>query len=197
MLISGSAFDYGEWGREATEQFLSKFARSLIDKDLRIASGFGFGIGGAVVTGSVQQIYSTRQRSVDEQLILRPFPIGIKNADERQKTFNRYREELVAQAGIAVFVMGNKEVDGKVVSADGVRAEFELAKSKGLYVVPIGSSGSMASELWKEVMGDVKKLFPKNTTKIRPLLEAIGKSVKSPDKLLKPLLELIDLLSEE
>jgi hypothetical protein len=134
---------------------------------------------------------------VDEQLILRPFPIGIKNADERQRTFTRYREELVAQAGIAVFIMGNKEVDGKVVSADGVRAEFELAKSKGLYVVPVGSSGSMASELWKEVMGDAKKLFPKNFTKIRPLLEAIGKPVKSPDKLLKPILELIDLLSEE
>ncbi|WP_346656093.1 SIR2 family protein [Bradyrhizobium sp. dw_78] len=197
VLISGSAFDYGAWGREATEQFVSKFARALIDKDLRIASGFGLGIGGAVVTGAVQQIYSIRQRSVDEQLLLRPFPIGIKNMDERQRTFTRYREELVAQAGIAIFIMGNKEVDGKIVNADGMRAEFELAKSKGLYVVPVGSSGSIASELWNEVAGDIKKFFPKNSTKIRPLMEAIGKPVKSPDKLLKPLLELIDLLSKE
>jgi len=84
-----------------------------------------------------------------------------------------------------------------VVSADGMRAEFELAKSKGLYLVPVGSSDSMASEFWKEVMGDIEKFFPKNSTKIRPLMEAIGKPVKSPDKLLKPLLELIDLLSKE
>ena len=197
VFISGSAFDYGAWGREATEQFLSKLARALIDKDLRISSGFGLGIGGAVVTGAVQQIYSTRERSVDEQLLLRPFPIGIKNADERQRTFTRYREELVAQAGIAVFIMGNKEVDGKVVTADGMRAEFELAKSKGLYLVPIGSSGSMGLEFWNEVMGDIKKFFSKNYTKIRPLMEAIGKPVKSPDTLLKPILQLIDLLSKE
>jgi hypothetical protein len=197
VFISGSAHDYGAWGREATEQFLSKFARALIEKDLRITSGFGLGIGGAVVTGAVQQIYSTRQRSVDEQLLLRPFPIGIKSTEERQRTYTRYREELVAQAGIAVFIMGNKEVDGKVISADGMRAEFELAQRKGLYVIPVGSSGSLASELWKEVMGEIKRFFPKNSTKSRSLLEAIGKPVKSPDTLLKPLLELIELLSKE
>jgi NAD-dependent SIR2 family protein deacetylase len=197
VFISGSAFDYGAWGREATEEFLTNIARALVDKDLRITSGFGLGIGGAVVTGAVQQIYSTRQRSVDEQLVLRPFPIGIKDAKDRQKTFTRYREELVAQAGIAVFIMGNKNVDGKVVSADGMRAEFELAKSKGLYVIPVGSSGSMASELWKEVMAEITTYFPKNSAKIRPFLEAIGKTVKTPNELLEPLLELIDFLSKE
>ena len=65
------------------------------------------------MTGAVQQIYSTKTRSIEEQLLLRPFPIGIRDATERQKTFALYREELIAQAGIAVFVMGNKTVGGK------------------------------------------------------------------------------------
>jgi hypothetical protein len=197
VFISGSAVDYGSWGRKATEEFLSNFARALIEKNLRITSGFGLGIGSAVVTGAVQQIYSTRQRSVDEQLVLRPFPIGIKDAKERQETFARYREELVAQAGIAVFIMGNKDEDGKVINADGMRAEFELAKRKGLYVIPVGSSGSMASELWNEVMEQMKAYFPNHVKTIRPLLEAIGNTGKNPNRLLDPLLKLISHLSQE
>jgi hypothetical protein len=197
VFISGSADDYGSWGRAATEEFLSNFARALIEKDLRIASGFGLGIGSAVVTGAVQQIYSTRQRSVDEQLMLRPFPIGIKDAQKRQKTFALYRDELIAQAGIAVFVIGNKMASGKVVNADGMRAEFELAKNKGLYVIPVGSSGSMALELWGEVMGQIRTHFPKDTKTIRPLLAEIGKAVKSPTELLEPMLKLIGHLTKE
>jgi len=197
VFISGSAADYGAWGRGPTEEFLSNLARALIEKNFRLTSGFGLGIGGAVVTGAVQQIYSTRQRSVDEQLVLRPFPIGIKDPAERMKTFSRYRDELIAQAGIAVFIMGNKETGGKTALADGMRTEFELAKSRGLHVIPIGSSGSMASELWSEVMSDLRSFFPKNSAKVRPLFQAIGRPASSPEKLLKPTLDLIDLLSKE
>jgi Sir2- and TIR-associating SLOG family/SIR2-like domain len=197
VLISGSAADYGAWTRERTEEFVAAFARALIEKDLRISSGFGLGIGGAVVAGAVQQIYSGRQRSVGEQLILRPFPIGIKDEAQRQATFARYREDLVVQAGIAVFIMGNKDVGGSIVNADGMRAEFEAARQNGLYVVPVGASGSMALELWKEVMGQIKTYFPDNEEAVRPLLEAIGDTSGDPEAILAPLLELIGLLSRE
>ena len=76
VFISGSAADYGPWGRAATEDFLVRLAVALIDQDYRIASGFGLGIGGAIVTGATQQIYSSRVRSIDEQLILRPLRLA-------------------------------------------------------------------------------------------------------------------------
>jgi Sir2- and TIR-associating SLOG family/SIR2-like domain len=166
IFISGSAADYEPWGRPATDDFVFHLARTLIDRDLRITSGFGLGIGGAVVSGAVQQIYSTPHRSVDEQLMLRPFPVGITDPQTRQATFARYREELIAQAGIGIFIMGSKYVDGKVVNADGVRAEFNLAKEQGLYLLPVGASSWMARELWNEVMADTDKLFGKSAKKI-------------------------------
>jgi hypothetical protein len=178
-------------------EFLTRLAGALIDRDFRITSGFGLGIGGAIVTGAVQQIYSTSRRSIDEQLVLRPFPIGIHDPKERQQTFGRYREELITQAGIALFIMGNKIVGGATASADGVRAEFELARQRGLYLVPIGSSGWMSEELWKEVMSDFDKNFPKQSAKIRPLMERLGQSVKQPLDLLDTLLSLVDLLAKE
>lgn len=196
VFISGSAADYGKWGRAATEEFVSKLAGALISKNLRLTSGFGLGIGGAVVSGAVQEIYSTLHRSIDEQLMLRPFPIGITDPKERDATFRRYREELVSQAGTAIFVMGNKISDAGIINATGVRAEFELAKEKGLSLVPIGSSGWMSQELWNEVNTNLENLFP-DATKIAPLFEAIGKEVDNPNELLEPLLKLIDHITKE
>jgi hypothetical protein len=198
VFIAGSAADYGAWGRPASEQFLTRLAGNIIDGDYRITSGFGLGVGGAIVSGAVQQIYSTTRRSIDEQLVLRPFPLGIKDAVEQKKTFARYREELIAQAGIALFFMGNKAVnDGTIINADGVRAEFEMAKNKGLYLVPIGASGSMAKEFWDEVMADLAALFPRGTAKIKKLMETIGDAATPPSDLIKTIRELIDLLAKE
>lgn len=195
VFISGSAADYGVWGQTATENFVVQLSRSIIDKNLRITSGFGLGIGSAVVTGAVQQIYSTRHRSVDEQLVLRPFPIGIKDPDERTTTFTRYREELISQAGVAVFIMGNKNVGGKIVTADGMRSEFGLAKARGLYLIPIGASGSMSEELWNEVMAELDILYPGASAKTKKAFQTLGTPTDKPESLLQPVLDLINTLT--
>jgi hypothetical protein len=93
--------------------------------------------------------------------------------------------------------MGNKDVGGKIVNADGMHLEFQAARNKDLYVVPVGASGSMALELWNEVMGQIKTYFPDNEEAVRPLLDAIGDTSKDPEAILAPLLELIGLLSRE
>ncbi|TVV76951.1 SIR2 family protein [Sphingomonas solaris] len=195
VFISGSAADYGAWGQSGTENLVSKLARAIIDRDLRITSGFGLGIGGAVVTGAVQQIYSTRHRSVDEQLVLRPFPIGITEVAERNKTFSRYREELISQAGIAIFIMGNKTVDGQFVTADGMRSEFELAKSRGLHLVPIGASGWMAKELWDEVTKNFDRFYPGAPAKIKAAFMKLGEPTNDPQTILPAVLDLITILT--
>jgi hypothetical protein len=197
IFISGSAVDYGDWGRPATEEFLSKLSAALIDHNFRISSGLGLDIGSAVLTGAVQQIYSTNKRSVGEQLLLRPFPIGISGPRERQETFMRYREELVAQAGIAFFVMGNKSAGSRVVNADGVREEFELAKQRGLYLVPIGASGWMSQELFNEVMSSFDTYFLRNGATIRPLMEQLGRTVTQPNDLIETIVGLADILAQE
>ena len=196
IFVSGSAEDYGSWGRAATEAFLSQLAARLINEDYKIASGFGLGIGAAIVTGATQQIYSSSARSIDEHLILRPFPVGIADPVERERTFHRYRQELLAQAGIALFVMGNKASADGVVEAGGMRQEFEFAQRFGLHVIPIGASGFVASELWNRVMDDLSTFFPGAKGTIRGLLQRIGKPTSRPESLIEPLMKLINLLSK-
>ena len=197
VFIAGSAADYGPWGRAATEGFLVRLAAALIDQDYRISSGFGLGIGGAIVAGATQAIYSSKVRSIDEQLILRPFPVGIADPKEREHTYRRYREELLAQAGVAIFVMGNKESSGTIVAADGMREEFDLARRLGLHVIPIGASGFVSSDLWTQVMADFDALFPTAGKAAKNLLERIGRPTTRPEDLLDPVIRLVNLLSKE
>ena len=201
VFISGSANDYGSWGKEATENFVARLASELINKNYRITTGFGLGIGGPLIAGAVQQIYSSRRRSIEDQLVIRPFwpfPLEVTNTSERQRTFNRYREELISQAGIGVFILGNRvDASGATVNADGVRAEFRLARELGLYLIPIGASGFIAKELWNEVEADLATYYPAATDHVRDLLQQIGAPVAQPIDVLDPLLLLIDELGKE
>jgi hypothetical protein len=196
IFISGSAVDYGRWGKEKCDQFLAKLASSLVHRNFQVSTGFGVGVGGAVVTGALEQIYADRSRKIDDQLIMRPFPITIAEA-QRAETYQRYREDLVSHAGIAIFFMGNRLENGTLIPAQGMRTEFELATARGLYPIPIGGSGWMAKELWDETMGRLEKLYELDHAIVRPHLEQLGKDVDDPIELLEPLLRLLTLLVKD
>jgi hypothetical protein len=127
--------------------------------------------------------------------MLRPFPIGIKEEAERTETFTRYREDLISQAGVAVFIMGNKTAGGKLVLADGMRTEFEIAKSRRLNLIPIGASGSMAAELWNEVTSDFDTFYPGASQKVRTALMKLGEPTKKPETILPTVMDLISTLT--
>src|SRR5690606_17341551 len=65
----------------------------------------------------------------------------------------RYREGMIQHAGVAVFIGGLKVDAGSsaLVAADGVIEEFETAQHLGRVVVPVGSTGGAAAEIWKRM----------------------------------------------
>lgn len=197
LFVSGAAADFGTWGQTATEDFVRRLAAVLVKNDCRIGTGFGLGIGGPLVTGAVQQIYSSSSQMVDDHLLLRPFPIGIPDEEERMRVFSRYREELIAQAGIAIFLMGNKQSDGKIVPSDGMRAEYQIARDKGVHCLPIGASGGVAAEIWTDVNGEFDVRFPGKDSDFRAAFERLGAETANPLELLEPLLYLIDNLRKD
>jgi hypothetical protein len=127
---------------------------------------------------------------------MRPFPIGITDLAERQKTFERYREDIIAQAGIAIFVLGNRLESGTLASAAGVRAEFELAKKMALWLIPVGASGFMSEELWQEVMSDFNAHYPKAPRKLQTLMQKLAGPVSEPNDLVSVILEIVKLVSK-
>lgn len=76
VYISGAAAEYKPNGKEAYEKFISKLSGRLICEGYKIVSGYGLGVGSAVISGALYEIYHKQKKSLTDQLILRPFPQG-------------------------------------------------------------------------------------------------------------------------
>jgi len=151
VFISGAAHEYAPHGKEDANAFVYQLSRDIVKAGLKIVSGFGLGIGGSVITGALDHIYMQGGTLTKEQLVLRPFPQEQSGQRPLKELWTDYRNDMIAHAGIALFLYGNKLEKGQVVLSGGMREEYEIAKQKGLFLLPIGATGYMAKELWDEV----------------------------------------------
>lgn len=159
IFISGSAQEYGDYTAQEAWTFIQLLSKTLIKEDFNIISGFGLGVGSAVITGVLQEIY-VKMRSVNEdRLLLRPFPQGIEDDNTRQILWKKYREDMISRAGVAIFIFGNKWSERGTILANGMRSEYEIAKERHCLIVPIGCTGFMAQEIWKEVKENLSAFY--------------------------------------
>ena len=160
VFISGSAdFFEGDWEKAKVEELAYKLANQLVKEDFRVTSGFGLGIGSSVINGVLDEIYSSRYKHTSEHLCLRPFPQGIVDVEERKAKWKKYREDIIEENGVVIFMMGNKKVDGKKSIADGCLQEYEIAKKNKCVIIPIGSTGDAAEIIYNEMKND-KQNYP-------------------------------------
>lgn len=172
IFISGSANTYGSLEQASAENFIKKMSQTLISQEHRIVSGFGLGVGGHVISGALEEIYKNKGLALHDQLILRPFPQG----EDAKKQWELYRKDMLAYAGIAIFIFGNKIEDNQIILADGVKKEFDIAKEKGLKLIPIGATGFMAEKLWNEIRNKFEEYYPKIGVDIKELFFTLGDS---------------------
>ena len=127
VFVSTSAFNFDPWGRPAVMEFAQELGRVLIADGTRIATGVGAGVGDAIFSGALREVMRTKGMSIEDALVLRPFP---QAGDPHQLAplWEKYRQELISQAGIALFLFGNKEKDSQIVTADGVLSEFAVGR---------------------------------------------------------------------
>lgn len=153
VFISGSAdFFEGHWTKTRVDELAYKLANQLVKEEFRVTSGFGLGIGSSVINGALDEIYSNRFKHMDEHLCLRPFPQGIANAEERKSKWKKYREEIISETGVAIFMVGNKkDAEGNKAIADGCWQEYQIAKDKRCLIIPIGSTGDTAAAIYADV----------------------------------------------
>lgn len=194
VFISGAAHEWGPgWPTERARGFVRCLSRTLVSRGYRVVSGFGFGVGSAVISGALEYIYAAKRGKMEDQLILRPFPHEIIGTAEWEGVARRYREDMANYAGAAVFLFGNKLLNGTVVKSDGVKQEFAVCREKGLAVIPVGATGSMAGELYDRVMNDFATYFPKRTQEFLPLMQALGNVEAEPQELTDTIVKVLEL----
>lgn len=159
VFVSGSAYKYSEYNedeKEATD-FIQSLSQKLIQNGFNIISGFGLGVGSAIIYGALQEIYMKNQRINDERLLLRPFPQG----EDYKAMWKEYREDMISRAGVSIFIFGNKYDEEKkdIVLANGMKQEFDIAIKQHNLIVPVGCTGYIAYEIWKEINENLSKYY--------------------------------------
>lgn len=193
IFVSGSASNFEPWGEPAVNSFFRDLGSILIDNQFQIVSGFGLGVGNSLISGAIEKAYANKNIKLDNFLQVRPFPRDIADPEERAAIWGRYRKELLSLPGIALFFLGNKEVQGEVVPADGVRKEFDIAQAQGLVTLPIGATGSMAAELATEML----EATTNHSSAFAKALKTLQEPVDDLHTLLQPIIETLKELAEE
>ena len=191
VFISGSADYYdGRWTKARVDELAYKLANALVKAEFRITSGFGLGIGSSVINGALDEIYSSKYKHMDEHLCLRPFPQGISDVEERKAKWKKYREEILEDNGVALFIFGNKkDADEKKTVADGCIQEYMIAKEKGCMIIPIGSTGDAAASIYAAVKADHEDDNSKYPY-LEKYIEALGTETDI-DKIVEMVLEIV------
>ncbi len=161
VFISGSASIYTPWTDSKAQELIREISRQLVEEGFGVVSGFGAGVGAYVVNGILEQLDQEETRLLDDRIVLRPFPFDISDPIERKRRWTTYRDEILSHAGIALFLFGNKiDSSGNILMANGVEEEFLMSVDKGITVVPVGCTGSIAAELHKKVLDDFDTYYP-------------------------------------
>lgn len=82
---------------------------------------------------------------------MRPFPQFASSGEDLRLLWEEYRQRMIGLAGVCIFIFGNKVDDGKLVIANGVIREAEIAIEQGRIVIPIAATGFAAAEIYKLV----------------------------------------------
>jgi len=197
VLISGSADEFEEFKIKDIEplEFIHKLSGEISKLGCKVITGFGKGIGSAVLNGVLDYIYKTNTRKLDDHIIMRPFPLYVTSDVDLEQIKKEYRKQMVELGGIAVFVLGNKTVNGSIQIADGVIEEFELAIDNGLNVIPIGVTGYASEILWNRLIENFEKFYPDNID-LKKDFELLGDSELTSDVIIKIVCKIISELKE-
>lgn len=160
VFISGSAEEYGTFENEIAEEFMHKLSKRLVKEGYNIISGFGLGVGSFVINGVLDEVYS-KGNYIEDRLIMRPFPQKSSGNRNLRELWTDYRNEMISLSGISIFMFGNKKHKdtGEIVNAGGMLEEFEIAKLKDNFIIPIATTGYISEVIMNEIKKELDKYW--------------------------------------
>jgi hypothetical protein len=196
VFISGSAHEYKAIPENDAKQFIHTLSYRIAEKKNRIITGFGLGVGDAVINGTLELLEKNGKTISDEDIMMRPFPQFPTGTSGLADKWRAYRKSIAANSGIAVFLFGNKLKSGTVVLADGMDEEFKLCHEAGSKLIAVGATGDKAEEFHKRIVADWDTYFPGANDPFRTAYESLGDVTKAPDEHIKTVLKLIEELQK-
>ncbi len=102
---------------------------------------------------------------------------------------------MISKAGIAIFVFGNKMVNGELVDSNGMEEEFQICLKHNVIPIPIGSTGSVSKKFWDEVVGKLENYYPQNTD-LHNAIRELGKDNPTKKEIINNTIKAINILQK-
>jgi Sir2- and TIR-associating SLOG family/SIR2-like domain len=182
--------------RSYVETVAREVGRVIAQHKKRLVSGFGLVVGSAAIAGALGVILDEAAPNLEKSLLLRPFPQEPPSGLGMKEFQRRYRDGMIQQARICIFICGLKENTGKASGAPaiagGVMEEFESAKRLQRILLPIGATGGAAQAIWDQVGTELNKWCPhisrkdydrlNDARKPKALAQIVSKVIAAADK---------------
>jgi hypothetical protein len=174
--------------------FVHNLTKKVLENKFKIITGKGKTIGDIIIDATLDYMFSNGYQRLDEYIKMRPFPLSFiregKSDDDKkeikQDRNRKYRDEMLKEAGVTIFIYGNKKDGDTTKLSNGMEEEFSIAIEKGMLPIPIGATGYMAKKLWDKVMNNFDEYYPSNNNnnnkatieEIKNLMQKIGDDSK-------------------
>jgi hypothetical protein len=195
IFISGSAEAYEPYSKNEALGFIHVLSRSLIEQNFRVVNGFGWGVGSSVINGALEPISKNPLKYSESQLVLKPFPQFESGTQKLPELWEDYRQRMISLCGISIFLFGNKLEGNDIVEANGVIREFEIAKERGVFCIPIGCTGYASKTISETILSSPEEYFD-DSAAIFPFISQLADAKTPLDKKTKPLIELLKLITK-
>lgn len=196
VFVGGSGVDFTPWTETEVNEFLYSLGAMLVDQNIRIVSGFGLGVGNALISGAIDHAYAKGIFHLDDFLDVRPFPRAIADETRRAVVWDTFRRDLLSLPGIAIFLFGNKKVKEKIVLADGLKNEFDIAREQNVLTLPIGGTGSIAKVLGEATLNDFDQHFKGKDATVKDRLIELQRPRVNLNEYLNEIQEIIKVLAD-
>ena len=77
-----------------------------------------------------------------------------------------------------------------------MREEYEIAKSLGVKVIPVGATGSISKKFWEELMQDFDTLYPDNSD-LKKIITELGNYTVDDGKLIDLIIQAIEIIQKD
>lgn len=195
VFISGAAYDYTPFTEETAKDLIHSLSYKIAEKEYKIISGFGLGIGSIVINGALDFKLNSNYRNLDDLLILRPFPQTQSGTKSISEVWTEYRNEIISKAGVAVFVFGNKKVNEEVINSNGMEEEFEICLKHNVIPIPIGATGYVSKSLWVKVANELQTYYPDNA-ELHNAIKELGNDSSTNNELINNTIKAINILQK-
>lgn len=172
--------------------------RAIGESGRALVSGAGLLVGSASLSGFVEALRAGGGWDLERRLIARPFPQPREGDLQECAKWTALREEMARLSGIVVFLGGTKQQDGKLVDADGVIEEADLARQAGAFLLPIGATGGAAKIIATRLRGsDILSTGPHSQRPTDEELIALSDKDLSAEQLIKLAITVMARASKE